>query len=54
MTQDDAPLLITGTTIGGSVAVYDALTGELLRRVPSGNLSTSALQAPWGGQGAGR
>ncbi|MEE9609578.1 MAG: amine dehydrogenase large subunit [Myxococcota bacterium] len=51
VTQDDAPLLITGSRFGGSLAVYDALSGEFLRRVSSGNLTIHALQAPWGGRG---
>jgi methylamine dehydrogenase heavy chain len=49
VTQDAAPLLVTGSQIGGSVAVYDAMSGELLRRVATGNMTTHALQAPWGG-----
>jgi len=49
VTPDEEPLLVTGSQIGGSVAVYDALTGELLRRVTSGNFTTHGLQAPWGG-----
>jgi len=49
VTQDDEPLLVTGSQIGGSVAVYDALTGDLLRRVPTGGMTTHTLQAPWGG-----
>jgi methylamine dehydrogenase heavy chain len=48
VTPDAAPLLVTGSQIGGSVGVYDALTGELLRRVSSGNLTTHTLQTPWG------
>jgi methylamine dehydrogenase heavy chain len=48
VTPDAAPLLVTGSRIGGSVGVYDALTGELLRRVSSGNLTTHTLQTPWG------
>ena len=47
VTQDDEPLLITGTTFSGSLAVYDALNGEFLRRVATGNLSTHSLQVPW-------
>jgi hypothetical protein len=49
VTQDEAPLLVTAANYSGSVAVYDALTGEFLRRVVSGNMATVALQAPWGG-----
>jgi len=52
VTQDDAPLLVTGSQIGGSIAVYDARSLEFLRRIPSGNLTTQALQAPWGASGA--
>jgi methylamine dehydrogenase heavy chain len=52
VTADAAPLLVTGSQIGGSVAVYDARSGDLLRRVSSGNLTTHTLQAPWGGEGA--
>jgi len=48
VTPDEAPLLVTGSQLGGSVAVYDATSGELLRRVSSGNLTTHTLQAPWG------
>ncbi|MEE8580963.1 MAG: amine dehydrogenase large subunit [Myxococcota bacterium] len=47
VTQDDAPLLVTGSTMGGSLAVYDALSGEFLRRVAAGNLTTQLLQSPW-------
>lgn len=50
VTQDDAPLLVTGSIFTGSLAVYDALSGEFLRRVISGNMTTQALQAPWGGK----
>ena len=51
VTQDDEPLLVTGTQLGGSLAVYEALSLRFLRRVPSGNFMTHALQAPWGGRG---
>jgi methylamine dehydrogenase heavy chain len=49
VTRDAAPLLVTGSTMGGSLAVYDALSGELLRRVASGNFTSHVLQAPWQG-----
>jgi methylamine dehydrogenase heavy chain len=48
VTQDDRPLLVTGSNFSGSLAVYDALSGEFLRRVTTGNLTTLILQAPWG------
>ena len=47
VTQDAEPLLITGTPFSGSLAVYDALSGEFLRRMAVGNLSTHSLQVPW-------
>ncbi len=31
----------------GSLAVYDALSGEFLRRVAPGNMTTLGLQVPW-------
>ena len=49
VTQDEAPLLVTGSQLGGSVAVYDALSLRFLRRVPSGNLTSHILQVPWRG-----
>jgi methylamine dehydrogenase heavy chain len=49
VTQDERPLLVTGAMLGGSLAVYDATSLELLRRVPSGNFTSHVLQAPWGG-----
>jgi methylamine dehydrogenase heavy chain len=52
VTRDAAPLLVTGSQIGGSVAVFDALSGEFLRRVASGNLTVQRLDAPWDGGGS--
>ena len=52
VTPDDRPLLVTAADYSGSLGVYDALSGELLRRVISGNFSTVALQAPWNGMRA--
>ncbi len=52
VTPDEEPLLLVGSQIGGSVAVLDADSGELLRRVTTGNLTCHVLQAPW--QGGGR
>jgi methylamine dehydrogenase heavy chain len=51
VTQDDEPLLVTGSQFSGSVAVYEARSLRFLRRVPSGNLTVHSLQAPWGGRG---
>jgi methylamine dehydrogenase heavy chain len=47
VTQDDAPLLVTGSEFSGSLAVHDAGTGELLRRVAPGNMTTVGLRVPW-------
>ena len=43
---------MTAADYSGSLGVYDALSGELLRRVISGNFATVALQAPWNGMRA--
>lgn len=47
VTQDAEPLLVTASGFSGGLALYDARTGEFLRRVYSGNLTTVALQAPF-------
>ena len=47
VTQDDHPLLVTGADFSGSLGVYDALSGELLRRIAVGNMTTLALAVPW-------
>lgn len=52
VTQDAEPLLVTGAAFSGSLGVYDALTGEFLRRVFVGNLTTQTLQTPWSGERA--
>ena len=48
VTQDAQPLVATSSERGGSLAVYDGLTGEFLRRIGSGSLSPSGLAAPFG------
>jgi methylamine dehydrogenase heavy chain len=48
VTQDAAPLVITSSERSGSLAVYDGLSGEFLRRVGSGSLSPAGLSAPFG------
>jgi methylamine dehydrogenase heavy chain len=48
VTQDAAPLLVTASVFSGGLAVYDGLSGEFLRRVYSGNMTSMALQAPFG------
>lgn len=52
VTQDDRPLLVTAADYSGSFGVYDALSGNLMRRVTSGNFATVALQTPWNGMRA--
>ena len=47
VTQDERPLLATASKFSGSVAIYDALSGEFLRRVAPGNVANAALQVPW-------
>jgi methylamine dehydrogenase heavy chain len=47
VTQDERPLLVTGAEFSGSLAVHDAGSGALLRRVAPGNATTAALQVPW-------
>lgn len=49
VTQDTQPLVATSSERGGSLALYDGLTGEFLRRVGSGSLSPSGLVAPFRG-----
>ena len=48
-TQDERPLLVTGGRVSGALASYDALSGECLRRITPGNMTTLNLQAPWDG-----
>lgn len=50
VTQDAHPLVVTSSERGGSLGVYDGLSGEFLRRIGSGNLSPSGLAAPFGAQ----
>ena len=49
VTQDDRPLLVTGSNFSGSLAIYDGLSGDFLRRVFPGNMTTLGLQTPWTG-----
>lgn len=49
VTADDAPLLVTAAQFSGSLAVYDALSGEFLRRVNTGNVTNFGLHLPSGG-----
>jgi methylamine dehydrogenase heavy chain len=47
VTQDERPLLVTAADFSGALAVYDALSGEFLRRLAPGNLTTLSLRVPW-------
>ena len=47
VTQDDAPRLATTGFFSGGVASYDALTGEFLGRVFTGNMTNVVLNAPF-------
>ncbi len=49
VTQDEAPLLLTASQFFGSLGVYDALSGRLLRRVEPTGWTSDVLLAPWGG-----
>ena len=49
VTQDAQPLLVTGSNFSGALAIYDALSGEFLRRVAPGNMTTLGIQTPWTG-----
>jgi len=52
VTQDDAPRLVTTGMFSGGVATYDALTGEYLGRVFSGNMTNVMVRAPEPAPGA--
>jgi methylamine dehydrogenase heavy chain len=50
VTRDaERPLLVTSSEFGGSLGIYDARSGEWLRRVSAGGLTTQVLQTPWEG-----
>jgi methylamine dehydrogenase heavy chain len=55
VTGDESPLLVTTSMFSGSLAVYDALSGELVGRVTTGNATNSSLYTPTTStSGAGR
>jgi methylamine dehydrogenase heavy chain len=47
VTGDDEPLLVTASTFSGSLGLYDADSGDFLRRVVVGNMTNLVLQAPY-------
>lgn len=52
VTQDAEPLLVGASNFSGGLAVFDARTGEFLRRVYSGNLINMGISTPFGGGSA--
>lgn len=52
VTQDAAPLLVTAGTASGGLGIYDALNGEFLRHIYTGNMANLGLQLPSGWAGA--
>jgi methylamine dehydrogenase heavy chain len=50
VTAGPDPLIVTSSSLGGSLAVYDAESGAFLRRIASGSFTVTRLQAPWGGR----
>ncbi len=50
VTQDAAPLLVTASQFSGSLGIYDAMSGEFLRRVGPTGWTSDVLQAPWEGR----
>jgi len=50
VTRDDKPLLVTASQYSGSLGLYDALSGDFVRRVQPTGWTTDLLVAPWGGK----
>lgn len=50
VTQDAEPLLLTASQATGSIGVYDARSGEMLRRVQPTGWTSETLYAPYGGR----
>lgn len=48
VTQDDAPRLVTIARFTGGIATFDATDGEFLGRVYGGNMTNTAIAAPYG------
>jgi methylamine dehydrogenase heavy chain len=49
VTQDASPILVTGGGFSGGLALYDATSGEFLRRVYTGNATNLGIRTPFGG-----
>jgi methylamine dehydrogenase heavy chain len=52
VSQDSAPLLVTACEYAGALGIYDARTGEFLRRVQPIGWTTDLLFAPYLGEGS--
>ena len=52
VTQDAEPLLVGVSSYFGGMAVFDARSGEFLRRVYSGNMTNIGISTPFGGGSA--
>jgi methylamine dehydrogenase heavy chain len=52
VTQDDKPLLFTASQYSASLGVYDARSGNFVRRVQPTGWTSDVLLAPWGGGAA--
>jgi methylamine dehydrogenase heavy chain len=50
VTRDDEPLLLTASQFSGSIGVYDAMSGDFLRRVQPTGWTSDVMLTPWGGQ----
>jgi hypothetical protein len=46
VTQDEQPRLVTAAPFTGSLVIYDALSGEFIERMATGNMTNLILQAP--------
>jgi hypothetical protein len=49
VTQDEKPLLVTASQYMGSLGVYDARSGDFVRRVLPTGWTSDVVLAPWGG-----
>lgn len=47
VTQDDEPLLVTGSQFSGSLGIYDAREGTFLKRVGPVGWTSDTIFAPW-------
>lgn len=54
VTQDDDPRLLTTGMFSGGVATYDAMSGEFVGRIFTGNMTNVVLGAPWPPAGSRR